>query len=69
MAQWVKYEQRKITEYREGCVYKTKVIGHHWFKSGSPEQPQDYHINEDNIQWCPTVDFKFQSENPNKSEN
>ena len=32
MAMWAKYEVRKITERKNGAVFKTAVIGHEWFE-------------------------------------
>ena len=65
MPMWEKLEKRKVTEYRDGAVYKTKILKTEWFDVHSQEYPQLYHINEDNIQWCRSnEECKFQQHKP-----
>jgi len=36
---YVKMDVFKITEMREGCVYKTKRVAFHWFQLGKSPDP------------------------------
>jgi hypothetical protein len=32
-------EVREITEFKDDCVWKTKIIGHRWFEFGKGPEP------------------------------
>lgn len=34
MPMYLKYELRQVTQRKDGAVYKTKILGHHWFQAG-----------------------------------
>ena len=62
MSGWIKLEKRLITQYKDGCIFKTKVIGYEWFPLNN--HPQEYVIQPGNIQWCVTSEMKFQKDKP-----
>lgn len=66
MAAWVKLEKRLITEFRDGSIFRTKVVGFEWFELS--KQPPLYTIirEEDGKQyeWCSTTDYHFGSVKP-----
>ena len=61
MAMWAKYEIRKITERKNGSVYKTAIIGHEWFKVGNG--PECY-VEKDGVIYCTTMDYRTQDSKP-----
>lgn len=57
MPGWVKLEKRKVTQYKNGAVYKTKVIGNEWFSINA--QPETYKVDENDYMWVSTLDYHF----------
>lgn len=68
MPAWTKLEKRQITEFRAGCIFKTKIVGYEWFDSRN--QPPLYTTlkAEDGkqYQWCSTGDYAFGAMKPQK---
>lgn len=48
-----RYDKYVVTEFRSGCVFKTKKIGEAWFLWG--KGPKTNILNEKNEMWCPTM--------------
>lgn len=53
-----------VTEYRDGCVYKTKKVSDQWFKLD--ECPEAYMIKDD-VMWVNTNDYYFGPDDPRKA--
>lgn len=39
---YVKMDVYRVTERREGAVYKTKKVAYHWFEAGRGPEPYDF---------------------------
>lgn len=59
---WNLMERRKVTEWRDGHVFKTKVVGYEWFQSG--KEPEAYQIDADGFTWANTQESIAQKEKP-----
>ena len=62
MAYWVKMEKRKVTEMRDGAIYRTEKVGDEWFLN--TEAPEAYVVGSDGVQWCNTSDMHFGKDKP-----
>lgn len=62
MSGFVKLEKRQVTAWKDGAVYKTKVIGFDWFPISS--QPECYKTDPQGIMWVSTSDYHFGKEAP-----
>ena len=62
MSGWTKLEKRKITQRKEGAIYRTKVIGYEWFPIN--DQPKTNVPDADDCIWCPTLDYHFGKDKP-----
>ena len=63
MAYFAKFEKFKVTERRNGEVYKTAKIGESWFEQ--KEFPTPYIVDEKDEMWVVTNDCHFGKEKPN----
>lgn len=60
---WNLFERRVVTSFKDGAIYKTKVVGYKWFKAG--QAPEIYTLDENNEMWCHTsTEPKFQKDEP-----
>ena len=66
MPAWTKLEKRLITGFKDGCIYRTKIVGYEWFDTS--KQPPLYTIirEEDGkqYQWCSTIEYAFGAKKP-----
>lgn len=61
MPMWNEYEIRKVTERRDGAIFKTQVIGTEWFEVG--KGPECY-IECGGIMYCATTNYVIQKDKP-----
>lgn len=66
MPAWTKLEKRQITQFKDGAIYRTKIIGYEWFDVA--KQPPLYVTIRENdgnqYQWCSTSDYAFGAVKP-----
>jgi hypothetical protein len=67
MPVYCKYEVRQVTARKDGAIYKTKIIGYHWFRMG--EGPECYKTFSlpgigDDLQYCPTLETVLEARCP-----
>jgi hypothetical protein len=56
------FERRKVTQRKDGCVYKTKVLYTKWFAYN--KQPKEYEYDQNDEFWCITGKTVFQDKEP-----
>lgn len=62
MAGFVKLERWKVTEMRNGCVFKTKKLEAKWFEIG--KGPKTDEVDSEGYFWVPALDYHFGRECP-----
>lgn len=62
MAGWTKMEKRKVTQFKDGAIYKTKVVGFEWFPINA--QPPTNQLDPEGFIWCNTLDYHFGKDKP-----
>lgn len=61
MTYWAKMELYEVTQWRDGCIYGTRLLGHQWFPGLATPQPG---VVVDNRQWVNTTDAVFGPQPP-----
>jgi hypothetical protein len=62
MPGFVKIERRKVVSYKDGAVYKTKIVGFEWFPIC--KQPECYKVDSEDFMWVATTEYHFGEEPP-----
>lgn len=63
MAAYHKMDKFVVTEYRDGCIFKTKNVGSQWFLMS--ECPECY-VDQGGFMWVNTDDYYFGPNDPRK---
>ena len=53
----VRREKWRVTEMRDGCIYKMEMMYSKWFDI--KDAPETFSYNEQNEFWIPTTDARF----------
>lgn len=61
---WAKFDEFRVTEWRNGAVYRTKKIGSRWFRCS--DFPPTYTPNPEGVMWVNTTEVHFGSTPPNQ---
>jgi hypothetical protein len=65
MAGWAKWEQWQVTQFKNGCVFKTAKLGAKWFKIGAADSPKMHVQDSEHKFWIPTLTDYYGPNDPN----